>query len=214
MPFPSSSSAAKSWTRSGAAPSRTCSACAGRRTSPSTGSAGHCTLRPRNLTDRERARLKAPSKPRTRPSRSPSPGRPTSGWAATGRTRHRHVPDLPDPEVARLRRTLPPGKSRYWPTSTPEPAGRVSNGGTEAIDLITERTRRLAQGFRDFNHYRLRILLAVDGTRPYLFDEGVVEDAVHGDGADEEDQTHPRAQPPSASSTTELPPLVGILSGA
>ena len=43
----------------------------------------------------------------------------------------------------------------------------VSNGGTEAINLIIEKVRRLAHGFRDFDHYRLRIMLAADGRRPY-----------------------------------------------
>jgi transposase len=39
--------------------------------------------------------------------------------------------------------------------------------GTEAINLIIEKVRRLAHGFRDFNHYRLRILLAASGDRAY-----------------------------------------------
>jgi hypothetical protein len=39
--------------------------------------------------------------------------------------------------------------------------------GTEAINLIIEKVRRLAHGFKDFDHYRLRILLAADGRRPY-----------------------------------------------
>jgi transposase len=43
----------------------------------------------------------------------------------------------------------------------------VTNGGTEAINLIIEEVRRLAHGCRDFDHYRLRIMLAVDGRRPY-----------------------------------------------
>jgi transposase len=43
----------------------------------------------------------------------------------------------------------------------------VSNGGTEAITLIIEKVRRLAHGFKDFDHYRLRIMLAADGQRPY-----------------------------------------------
>ncbi len=45
--------------------------------------------------------------------------------------------------------------------------GGVSNGGTEAINLLIEKTRRLAHGFRNFTNYRLRILLAADGTRAY-----------------------------------------------
>ena len=42
-----------------------------------------------------------------------------------------------------------------------------SNGGTEAINLITEKVRQLAHGFKDFDHYRLRIMLAADGHRRY-----------------------------------------------
>ena len=44
---------------------------------------------------------------------------------------------------------------------------RISNGGTEAVNFLMEKTRRLAHGFRNFEHYRIRILLAASGTRPY-----------------------------------------------
>jgi transposase len=70
----------------------------------------------------------------------------------------------PIPEVARLGRTLRAWKAQilaYFDTHG------VSNGGTEAINLIIEKVRRLAHGFKDFDHYRLRILLAADGSRPY-----------------------------------------------
>ena len=70
----------------------------------------------------------------------------------------------PIPEVARLGRTLRAWRAQvlaYFDTSG------VSNGGTEAINLITEKVRRLAHGFKDFDHYRLRIMLAADGRRPY-----------------------------------------------
>ncbi len=70
----------------------------------------------------------------------------------------------PIPEVARLGRTLRVWKTQvlaYFDTSG------VSNGGTEAINLIIEKVRRLAHGFRDFTHYRLRIMLATDGQRSY-----------------------------------------------
>jgi transposase len=73
-------------------------------------------------------------------------------------------PTCPIVEVARLGRTLRAWRAQvlaYFDT-----AG-VSNGGTEAINLIIEKTRRLAHGFRTFAHYRLRILLAASGTRPY-----------------------------------------------
>ena len=70
----------------------------------------------------------------------------------------------PIPEVARLGRTLRAWKAQvlaYFDTSG------VSNGGTEAINLIIEKVRRLAHGFKNFDHYRLRIMLAADGRRPY-----------------------------------------------
>jgi transposase len=70
----------------------------------------------------------------------------------------------PIPEVARLGRTL-----RAWRTQMLAyfDTHGVSNRGTEAINLIIEKVRRLAHGFKDFDHYRLRILLAADGRRPY-----------------------------------------------
>jgi transposase len=73
-------------------------------------------------------------------------------------------PSCPIPEVARLGRTLRQWRQQvlaYFDTSG------VSNGGTEAINLLIEKTRRLAHGFRNFDNYRLRILLVADGTRPY-----------------------------------------------
>ena len=80
------------------------------------------------------------------------------------RAGHRLVADLPDrrgrpprPDTAGLARADP----GHFDT------GGVSNGGTEAINLIIEKTRRLAHGFRTFTHYRLGILLAASGTRPY-----------------------------------------------
>jgi transposase len=73
-------------------------------------------------------------------------------------------PSCPIPEVARLGRTLKAWRQQvlaYFDTKG------VSNGGTEAINLIIEKVRRLAHGFRDFEHYRLRILLAGSGERRY-----------------------------------------------
>jgi transposase len=73
-------------------------------------------------------------------------------------------PSCPIPEVARLGRTLPAWRAQvvaYFDTKG------VSNGGTEAINLIIEKVRRLAHGFRDFEHYRLRLLLAASAQRRY-----------------------------------------------
>jgi transposase len=38
--------------------------------------------------------------------------------------------------------------------------GGASNGPTEAVNLIIEKTRRIGHGFRSFTNYRLRLLLA------------------------------------------------------
>jgi transposase len=62
----------------------------------------------------------------------------------------------PIPEVARPGRTLHAWRHEilaYFHTRG------VSNGGTE-------KTRRLAHGFRNFDNYRLRLLLAANGARP------------------------------------------------
>lgn len=87
---------------------------------------------------------------------------------ADGRRIAEHViasfPTCPIPEVARLGRTLKQWKPHVLARFDTH---RISNGGTEAINLVIEKTRRLAHGFRTFEHYRLRILLAASGTRPY-----------------------------------------------
>ncbi len=73
-------------------------------------------------------------------------------------------PGCPIPEVARLGRTLRSWRKQvlaYFATHG------VSNGGTEAVNLLIEKTRRLAHGFRNFTNYRLRILLVADASRPY-----------------------------------------------
>ncbi|MDP9434643.1 MAG: transposase [Actinomycetota bacterium] len=68
------------------------------------------------------------------------------------------------PEVARLGRTLRSWRAQvlaYFDTHG------LSNGGTEAINLLIEKARRLAHGYRNFTNYRLRMLLATGGERPY-----------------------------------------------
>ncbi len=68
----------------------------------------------------------------------------------------------PIPEVARLGRTLRAWRAQvlaYFDTDG------LRNGGTEAINMLIEKARRLAHGYRNFANYRLRILLAASGTR-------------------------------------------------
>jgi transposase len=72
------------------------------------------------------------------------------------------LPTCPIPEVARLGRTLRAWRSQvlaYFDTDG------LSNGGTEAINMLIEKARRLAHGYRNFDNYRLRMLLAASGTR-------------------------------------------------
>ncbi len=73
-------------------------------------------------------------------------------------------PSCPVPEVARLGRTLRSWRAQilaYFDTHG------LSNGGTEAINLLIEKARRLAHGYRSFTNYRLRMLLAASGQRTY-----------------------------------------------
>ena len=56
------------------------------------------------------------------------------------------------------------GASTSWPGSTPTASPTAA---PRPSTCIIEKTRRLAHGFRTFEHYRLRILLAASGTRPY-----------------------------------------------
>jgi transposase len=67
--------------------------------------------------------------------------------------------DADIPELARLARTIDswstPGATKFWPTSTKG----LSNGPTEAINLLIKKIKRVGHGFRNFDNYRLRLLL-------------------------------------------------------
>lgn len=78
-------------------------------------------------------------------------GRRRARWALES------LPSCPIPEVARLGRTL-----RSWRTEflTYFDTDGASNGPTEAVNLLIEKTRRLGHGFRNWSNYRLRLLLA------------------------------------------------------
>ena len=66
------------------------------------------------------------------------------------------LPSCPIPELARLGRTL-----TAWRTEllAYHDTGGASNGPTEAINLLAEKIRRVGHGFRNFDNYRLRLLL-------------------------------------------------------
>jgi hypothetical protein len=71
------------------------------------------------------------------------------------------LPTLPDRRVARLGRTL-----RACQGLAQFDTGGVSDGGTEAINLIIEKTRPIAHGLCTCTHYRLKILHAAFGNTP------------------------------------------------
>jgi transposase len=65
------------------------------------------------------------------------------------------------PELLRLARTLDGWTGEllaYW---TPTGKRGVSNGPTEATNALIKKVKRVGHGFRNFDNYRLRLLLAV-----------------------------------------------------
>lgn len=76
------------------------------------------------------------------------------------------LPTCPIPEIKRLGKTLKQWRQAflaYFDT------GRANNGGTEAVNGLIELHRRIARGFRNRDHYRLRMLLIGGGlTHPHL----------------------------------------------
>ena len=102
-------------------------------------------------------------------------GELTAAWMAAHELRYlyRRGRDLPDarrrlhdvlarcvysdvPELLRLARTLDSWRDELLAYFT---TGGVSNGPTEAINLLIKRIKRVGFGFRNFDNYRLRLLL-------------------------------------------------------
>ena len=76
------------------------------------------------------------------------------------------LPTCPIPEIKRLGKTL---KQRREAFLAYFDTGRANNGGTEAINGLIELHRRIARGFRNREHYRLRMLLIGGGlNHPHL----------------------------------------------
>ena len=70
------------------------------------------------------------------------------------------LPSCPIPEIARLGKTLRRWEAAFLAYFDTDGA---SNGGTEAFNGIIELGRRIARGFRNVEHYRLRMLLIAGG---------------------------------------------------
>ena len=80
---------------------------------------------------------------------------PTEGRRQAGQLLE-SLPTCPIAEVARLGRTLRAWRTEflaYFHTTG------VSNGPTEAMNLLIEKIRRVGHGYRNFDNYRLRLLL-------------------------------------------------------
>jgi transposase len=80
------------------------------------------------------------------------------GLAAAGRALdafYAHCRRRPIPELARLARTVRAWEAQILAFHTTG----MSNGPTEAVNLLIEKVRRIGHGFRNFNNYRLRLLL-------------------------------------------------------
>ena len=60
------------------------------------------------------------------------------------------------PELRRLARTLTTWRGEFLAYFR---TGRISNGPTEAVNLLINKILRVGHGFRNFGNYRLRLLL-------------------------------------------------------
>ena len=76
-----------------------------------------------------------------------------------------HCADAGVPELTRLARTIDAWREEFLAYF--DTAG-VSNGPTEAMNLLIKKIKRVGHGFRNFENYRLRLLLhcGVDWNTP------------------------------------------------
>ncbi len=75
------------------------------------------------------------------------------------------LPTCPIPEIKRLGARSSSGEKRSSPTSTPAARPTAAQKQSTASSLL----RRIARGFRNREHYRLRMLLIGGGlTHPHL----------------------------------------------
>jgi transposase len=67
-------------------------------------------------------------------------------------------------ELRRLARTITTWRQEFLAHFS---AGRISNGPTEAVNLLIKKIKRVGHGFRNFHNYRLRLLLHCGITWPH-----------------------------------------------
>lgn len=68
---------------------------------------------------------------------------------------YQHCTDAEVPELTRLAKTIASWEDEILAYH----ATGLSNGPTEAVNLLIEKARRIGHGFRNFDNYRLRLLL-------------------------------------------------------
>ncbi len=68
---------------------------------------------------------------------------------------HHHCRNADVVELTRLARTL----RRWQPQVLAWHANGLTNGPTEAVNLLVKKVKRVGHGFRNFENYRLRLLL-------------------------------------------------------
>jgi len=73
--------------------------------------------------------------------------------------------DCPVPEISRLGRTLALWRKEYLAYFD---TNRASNGPTEAVNLLVEKIRRVGHGYRNWDNYRIRLLLHCGVTWPTI----------------------------------------------
>ncbi len=67
-----------------------------------------------------------------------------------------HCADSGVPELRRLATTIESWRDEFLAYFT---TGGISNGPTEAMNLLIKKIKRVGHGFRNFENYRLRLLL-------------------------------------------------------
>jgi len=73
-----------------------------------------------------------------------------------------HAANVEIPELTRLAGTIDRWRDEVLAFHT---TGGASNGPTEAVNLLIEKIRRIGHGYRNFTHYRRRLLLGCGITR-------------------------------------------------
>jgi hypothetical protein len=81
--------------------------------------------------------------------------------------------------------------------STPAASTTAAQKRYRSDQLLIEKTRRLVHGFRNVNHFPLRILPAADGSRPYRQPRRILKSRQTGPACRDESAVRAAARPPT-----------------